>query len=55
LTPWDGGIRFESDDVAAGLMTGPYPLMRWTDRWDTRWEYRRGEVRQVRDDEPWSP
>jgi hypothetical protein len=55
LTPWDGGIRFESDDVAAGLLTGPYPLVRWTDRCDTRWEYRRGEVRQVRDDEPWSP
>ena len=55
LTPWDGGIRFESDDVAAKFLKGPHPLVRWTDRWGARWEYRRGEVRQVSDDEPWSP
>lgn len=55
LAPWDGGIRFESDYVAEKFLKNPYPLGRWTDRCGTRWEHRRGEVRQVRDDEPWSP
>jgi hypothetical protein len=55
LTPWDTGIRFESDKVHVKFLSNPYPLVRWTDRWGTRWEHRHGEVRQVRDDEPWSP
>lgn len=55
LAPWDAGIRFESSDVAAKSLKSPYPLVRWTDRWGTRWEHKRGEVRPVRDDEPWSP
>ncbi len=55
LAPWDAGIRFESDEVNVQILKSPYPLVRWTDRWGTRWEHRRGEVRQVRDDEPWEP
>ncbi len=55
LAPWDLGIRFESDEVHVQNLKGHYALVRWTDRWGTRWEHRRGEVRQVRDDEPWSP
>jgi len=57
LTPWDTGIRFEStgEGVLEVHVMGPYPLVRWTDRWGTRWEHRRGEVRQVRDDDPWAP
>jgi len=55
LTPWDGGMRFESDEMPARILNAPYPLLRWTDRWGTRWEHRRGEVRQVHDDEPWEP
>jgi len=55
LTPRDAGVRFESYQIPAGELGNPYPLVRWTDRWGTRWEHRRGEVRQVRDDEAWTP
>jgi hypothetical protein len=55
LTPWGGGIRFEGDKVHVKFLSNPYPLVRWTDRWGARWEHRRGEVRQVRDDEAWMP
>jgi len=55
LTPWGGGIRFESDKVHVKFLSNPYPLVRWTDRWGTSWEHRRGKVRQVRDDEEWAP
>lgn len=55
LTPWDVGMRFESDRVALKFLRGSYPLVRWTDRWGTQWENRRGEVRQLADDEPWVP
>jgi hypothetical protein len=40
--------------AAVWFLKNPYPVVRWADRWGTRWEHRRGEVRQVRDDEPWS-
>ena len=55
LTPKDPGIRFETSDVRVEMLVNPYPLVRWTDRWGTRWEHRRGEVRQVRDGEEWTP
>jgi len=55
LTPWDTGIRFESPVVPAEKVAGSYVAARWTDRWGTRWEHRRGEVHQVRDNDPWSP
>jgi hypothetical protein len=55
LTPKDAGVRFESYLVPAHALDNPYPLVRWTDQWGTRWEHRRGEVRPVRDAEPWMP
>jgi len=55
LPPWDEGIRFQSDPLPVESLKSPYPLVRWTDRWGTRWEHRRGEVCRVRDDQPWSP
>jgi hypothetical protein len=55
LTPWDLGIRFESDEVHVQHLKGPYPLVRWVDRWGTRWEHRLGEVRQVGDGQEWAP
>jgi hypothetical protein len=53
LTPWDLGLRFESDPIAAE--SDAHPVVRWADRWGTRWEHRRGVVRQVRDGEEWVP
>lgn len=55
LTPWNEGVRFESDDIRVQNLRGAYPIVRWTDRWGTRWEHKRGVVRQIRDDEPWAP
>jgi hypothetical protein len=55
LAPWDAGIRFESDEVHVQNLKNPYPLVRWTDRWGTRWEHRRGELGQVGADEQWKP
>ncbi len=55
LAPWDAGIRFESEDVHVQFLKSPYPLVRWTDRWGTRWEQRRGEARQIQDGEDWVP
>jgi hypothetical protein len=49
LSPWDLGLRINSGPMA------DMPIVRWTDRWGTRWEHRRGGVRLVRDDESWSP
>jgi len=55
LSPWDLGMRFEADTVHVRFLKSWYPVVRWTDRWGTRWEHRCGEVRQVRDHESWSP
>ena len=55
LTPRDAGIRFESYVVPASELTAPYPIVRWIDRWGTQWQYERGVVRRVLDDEQWAP
>jgi hypothetical protein len=47
LTPWDAGVRIEIDPVPVRDLVGPYPVVRWTDRWRTRWEHKRGEIKQV--------
>jgi len=52
LAPWDVGLRFYS---APRPIAAWYPIVRWTDRWGTRWEHRRGEVRPVKDGRPWAP
>jgi hypothetical protein len=55
LTPWDMGMRSESDEVHVQDLKGNYALVRWTDQWGQRWEHRLGEVRRIRDDEKWAP
>jgi hypothetical protein len=52
LAPWDVGLRFYSDPRPIAAW---YPIVRWTDRWGTRWEHRRGEVRPVKEGQPWAP
>jgi hypothetical protein len=54
LSPWDLGLRIYSNPAPPDRLEGAAPVVRWTDRWWTRWEYR-GEVRQVHGDEPWAP
>ena len=45
------GVLFKSDTVHAQLLMDPYPIVRWSDRYGTRWEHRLGKVRRIRDDE----
>jgi hypothetical protein len=52
LAPWDVGLRFYSDPMP---LASWYPIVRWTDRWGTRWEHRRGEVRQISESAQWAP
>jgi hypothetical protein len=33
--------------MATKFIHGAYPIVRWTDRWGTRWEHELGEVRQI--------
>jgi hypothetical protein len=62
LPPWDARLVFEQDlaDVLEGTEEDPadflkrmeehpamYPVARWTDRWGTAWEQKRGMLRQV--------
>ena len=53
LTPLDIGIRFETDAIHG--VGDWYPMVRWNDRWGTRWENKRGVVRPVSADAPWEP
>lgn len=55
LTPWDEGMRFASDGIHARHLASWYPVVRWTDRWGTRWEHKRGEVRPVKPGAAWRP
>jgi hypothetical protein len=52
VAPWDAGIVITTD-VIPGRLTDPSAVVRWTDRWGIRWEYKRGDVRHVKDEEPW--
>lgn len=55
LTPFDRGIRFETDDIHERHLVMPYPVVRWMDHWGTTWEHKRGVVRQVSESAPWEP
>jgi hypothetical protein len=53
LTPADAGLRFSEDARTIRDLAGSYPVVRWRDRWGTRWESRQGVVRQVVEGEDW--
>lgn len=56
LAPQDPGLRLIGPALQLHEgMLGAYPLIRWTDRWGTRWEYRRGQVRPIHDSDKWVP
>jgi hypothetical protein len=55
LTPRDAGLRFETDAIDRRHLQSPYSVVRWTDRWGTRWEHNRGEVRRIDESTPWTP
>lgn len=33
LTPWDVGMRFETDRIHVRHLGSPYPVVRWRDQW----------------------
>ena len=53
LTPFDAGVRFETNALIQRNLPTVYPVVRWTDRWGARWEHKRGVVRQVPDGAQW--
>jgi hypothetical protein len=53
LTPWDTGMLIETDLIGAQLLPNPRVMVRWTDRWGTRWEYKGGELRPVDESTQW--
>jgi hypothetical protein len=54
LTPWDTGMSIETDVIGVQRLTDPRAIVRWTDRWGTRWEHKRGEVCAVDHGATWS-
>jgi hypothetical protein len=54
LTPWDAGMRFQTDAIGVRHIAQPYAVVRWTDRWGQRWEHKKGRVRKINDGEKWS-
>jgi hypothetical protein len=54
LTPGTG-MRFLGDTLLVSVLRSTFPLVRWTDRSGTRWEHKQGDVRQLREDEDWTP
>jgi hypothetical protein len=55
LTPWDTGITAETDPIGVRHLTDPRVIVRWTDRWGTRWEHKRGDVQPVDESAQWAP
>jgi hypothetical protein len=54
LTP-GRGLRVTSTLVEAADAEAAIPVVRWTDRWRQRWEYRQGVPRRIGAGEPWNP
>jgi hypothetical protein len=55
LTPWDTGMRFETDDVDARHRASPYRWSGGRTSWGTFWEHRRDDVQQIPDGQHWAP
>lgn len=49
------GMRFWSEPLEQSSLAGPYPVVRWHDRWSQRWEHRKGKVTRVGESERWKP
>jgi hypothetical protein len=48
-------MRFEANGIHKKHISGPYAVIRWTDRWGQRWEHKKGEVHKVTEGEQWRP
>jgi len=48
LTPWDAGMRAESDEVPVQKLRRHYAVVSWTDQWGQRWQHGPGTVRRIK-------
>jgi hypothetical protein len=48
-------MRFRTDSMATKFTLGWHPVVRWTDRWGSRWEHKQGDVRQIGESAIWEP
>jgi hypothetical protein len=48
LTPWDVGMRAESDEVRVQELKAHYAVVSWTDQWGQRWQHGPGTVRRIK-------
>ena len=55
LAPWDRAMWFASDPIADRSKAGWYSVVRWSDRWGIRWEYRLGELYRIQESAAWTP
>jgi hypothetical protein len=55
LPPGFAGVRFIGGSMAAEELHDMNPIVRWTDRWGTRWEHKLGQVGPIAPEEPWQP
>ena len=55
VPPRIGGMQFIGKGMVPADLKGVYAIVRWTDRWGTRWEHRKGDVQPIAEDEPWKP
>jgi hypothetical protein len=55
LAPWDAAMWFATGHIADRSTDGWYSVVRWSDRWGLRWEYRLGELRRIQESAEWTP
>jgi hypothetical protein len=48
-------MQFLGDATHIRQLPDSFPIVRWTDRWDARWEYRKREVHQTEMSAKWDP
>jgi hypothetical protein len=53
VTP-GASIRFLGDTQLVSQLRSTFPIVRWVDRWGTHWEHRQGQVREVKEETPWT-
>jgi hypothetical protein len=55
VLPPGGAMRFLGDTRLVRDLHSTYPIVRWTDHWNQRWEHKQGQVQRVNEGDPWKP
>lgn len=48
-------MQFVGDTRLGSDLRSTYPVLRWTDHWNQRWEYKQGQVNRIDESDPWKP